>query len=73
MADEIDEINSVINIRHIISEYALGDGGDTPLDTRATGMRELCESASSMLERLRELNCTLDELTRELIWTLSHT
>ena len=73
MADEIDEINSIINVRHIISEYALNDGGDAPLDTRAVGLKELCDSASSMLERLRELNSTLDELTRELIWTLSHT
>ena len=72
VAREIEEINSMLNIRHIISEYALTDDC-VPIRKRAEGMLELCESAGEVLEKLRELNTSLDELTKELVWTLENT
>ncbi len=72
VARKLEDINKMLNVRHVISEYALCVDG-TPIKQRAAGMLELCESAGEVLDELRELNESLDDLTQELVWTLQNT
>ena len=71
VASRLEEINSMLNVRNIMSEYGLSGEGD--IKDRARAMLELCESADEVLDELRELNTSLNSLIEELVWTIENT
>ena len=69
ISEKIDEANEMLNIREILSEF-MELSGDEMLD-RAGELGELLQFGIDTLEELKELNSSLDELKRELLFLIS--
>ena len=65
----ISEVNEMLNIRELLSEYLDGTGKFGTKEAR--DLNELLEFAREALDELAELNSALDELKRELITSIS--